>query len=63
MMRACQYMIALERDKYAEDPLKRNTTIQRLLEDRLFGRYVEFPTYYNVETGEYLEHLTTEVPF
>ena len=55
MMRACQYMVGVERNKYAEDPMERNTSIFRLLEDRNFGRYVEFPVFYNHETGSYLE--------
>jgi len=55
MMRACQYMVGVERNKYAEDPMERNTSVFRLLEDRNFGRYVEFPVFYNHETGSYLE--------
>jgi twinkle protein len=62
MMRACQYMIGIERDKYNPDPIIRNTSNMRLLDDRLFGRYVDFPVYYDNDTGEYLERKI-DVPF
>ena len=55
MMRACSYMIGLERDKYAEDITDRNTTLFRMIEDRMFGNYVEFPVFYDKLTGDYLE--------
>lgn len=57
MMRACSYMIGLERNKLHEDEVERNTTRFRLLEDRMFGNYIEFPVFYNRETGEYKEPI------
>jgi twinkle protein len=55
MMRACQYMIGIARNKYADDIAERNTSKFILLDDRNFGRYAKFPVKYNPETGEYLE--------
>lgn len=55
MMRCCQYMIGIERNKKAEDPLERNTSTFVLLEDRNFGNYAKFPVFYDYKTGNYLE--------
>lgn len=56
MMRACTYMIGIERDKDPElDEEERNTSHFVLLEDRMFGNNVRFPVFYNKETGDYLE--------
>jgi twinkle protein len=55
MMRACTYMIGQERDKKNEDEVVRNTTIFKLLEDRMFGNYAKFPVFYDRDTGSYLE--------
>lgn len=55
MMRACSYMIGLERNKQEEDEILRNTTMVRLLEDRMFGNSAFFPIFYDRQTGLYLE--------
>lgn len=55
MMRACYYMVGIERDKTLEDEVERNTSTFVLLEDRAFGNSGSFPVYYNRETGDYLE--------
>jgi len=58
MMRACTYMIGIERNKdpeLSED--ERNTSHFVLLEDRMFGNTCKFPVFYNKETGDYLEPL------
>ena len=55
MMRACYYMVGLQRDKTAEDETERNTTKFVLLEDRMFGNSGSFDVFYNRQTGDYLE--------
>lgn len=55
MMRACYYMIGIERDKTVDDPIQRNTSSFVLLEDRAFGNVGSFDVYYNRDTGDYLE--------
>ncbi|MBL4591216.1 MAG: AAA family ATPase [Phycisphaerales bacterium] len=55
MMRACYFMIGIERDKTCEDEVRRNTSSFVLLEDRAFGNVGSFDVYYNRETGDYLE--------
>lgn len=55
MMRVAQYMLGIERDKKAEDPLERNMSTFVLLEDRNFGNFIKFPVYYDGKTGIYLE--------
>ena len=55
MMRACYYMIGIERDKTVDDPIERNTSSFVLLEDRAFGNVGSFDVYYNRDTGDYLE--------
>jgi twinkle protein len=55
MIRAGSYIIGLERNKQAEDIIERNTTLLRVIDDRIFGKYTEFPIFYDVETGDYLE--------
>lgn len=61
MMRVCTYMIGLERNKMEEDIVERNTTIFRVLEDRMFGKYSKFPVFYDIDTGDYLEPEYREV--
>jgi len=55
MMRACYYMVGIERDKTAEDETERNTSQFVLLEDRAFGNSGRFDVFYDRETGDYLE--------
>jgi twinkle protein len=55
MMRACYYMMGIERDKTAEDEDERNTSQFVLLEDRAFGNSGRFDVFYNRATGDYLE--------
>jgi twinkle protein len=55
MMRVAQFMVGIERNKKAENPIERNTSTFVLLEDRNFGNYVRFPVYYDKDTGLYLE--------
>jgi twinkle protein len=58
MMRACHYMIGIERNKRDPDEVKRNTSRFVLLEDRMFGNHGVFDVYYNRDTGRYLEPNT-----
>jgi twinkle protein len=55
MMRACYYMVGIQRDKTLEDEVERNTSTFVLLEDRAFGNSGLFEVFYNRETGDYLE--------
>jgi twinkle protein len=55
MMRACYYMVGIERDKTLDNEYERNLSTFVLLEDRAFGMAGRFPVYYNKETGDYLE--------
>lgn len=56
MMRACYYMIGIERDKSPDLPdVVRNMSSFVLLEDRAFGNSGRFNVYYNNLTGDYLE--------
>ncbi len=55
MMRACYYMVGIERDKTAEDEIERNTSQFVLLEDRAFGNSGRFDVFYDRTTGDYLE--------
>lgn len=55
MIRAGSYIIGLERNKQDSDPVLRNTTLLRVIDDRMFGKYAEFPIYYDTTTGDYLE--------
>jgi twinkle protein len=55
MIRAGSYIIGLERNKQAEDIIERNTTLLRVIDDRIFGKYTEFPIFYDTKTGDYLE--------
>ena len=55
MMRACHYMIGIERDTQAEDEETRNQSTFVLLADRMFGNTGRFPVYFNKETERYLE--------
>jgi len=55
MMRACYYMLGIERDKSADDEAERNTSQFVLLEDRAFGLTGKFDVFYNQSTGDYLE--------
>jgi twinkle protein len=58
MMRACYYMVGLERDKSPDrEEVERNTTKFVLLEDRAFGNSGAFDVFYNRDTGAYLEPL------
>jgi len=61
MMRACYYMIGIERNKNAEDEDERNTSYFVLLEDRSFGNSGKFPVYYNRKTGDYLEPVESTI--
>lgn len=63
MMRACYYMIGIERDKTLEDEVERNTSHFVLLEDRAFGNTGRFPVFYDKRTGDYLEPNNKEVEF
>lgn len=63
MMRACYYMIGIERDKTLEDEAERNTSHFVLLEDRAFGNSGRFPVFYNRETGDYLEPTNSNIGF
>ena len=62
MMRACYYMVGIERDKTLEDEIDRNTSTFVILEDRAFGNSGRFDVFYDKGTGDYLEstrqHLT-----
>jgi twinkle protein len=51
------YMIGLERNKQADDPVERCTTTVRILKDRWTGRAggCTFPLHYNQETGRLTE--------
>lgn len=56
MMRACYYMLGIERNKDPGlDDKERNTSRFVLLEDRAFGNAGKFDVFYNKETGSYLE--------
>lgn len=55
MMRACYFMIGIERDKTLECDIQRNTSTFILLEDRAFGNYGRFDVFYDRATGDYLE--------
>jgi len=56
MMRACYYMIGIERDKSPDLPdVVRNMSSFVLLEDRAFGMSGRFNVHYNMDTGDYLE--------
>ena len=55
MMRACYYMVGIERDKTLEDEYEKNTSHFCLLEDRAFGMSGRFDVYYDRDTGDYLE--------
>jgi twinkle protein len=56
MMRACYYMLGIQRNKDpALDEDERNTSQFVLLEDRAFGNIGKFNVFYNKSTGEYLE--------
>lgn len=55
MMRACYYMVGIERDKTIKDDVKRNTSTFVLLEDRAFGNTGSVEVFYNRDTGDYLE--------
>ena len=55
MMRACYYMVGIERDKTLEDEVARNMSTFVLLEDRAFGNSGNFPVFYDRQTGDYLE--------
>jgi twinkle protein len=56
MMRACYYMIGIERDKNPDlPPEQRNMSQFVLLEDRAFGNAGRFDVYYDTNTGDYLE--------
>jgi twinkle protein len=56
MMRACYYMIGIERDKSPDLPdVVRNMSSFVLLEDRAFGNSGRFDVYYDKDTGDYLE--------
>jgi twinkle protein len=55
MMRACYYMLGIERDKTQDDEIARNTSSFVLLEDRAFGNSGRFDVFYNRATGDYLE--------
>jgi len=57
MMRACYYMIGIERDKTQDDEVLRNTSTFVMLEDRAFGKYGSFDVYYDNMTGDYLEPI------
>lgn len=59
MMRACYYMVGIERDKSLEDEIERNTSTFVLLEDRAFGNSGAFPVFYDRNTGDYLEPVRT----
>jgi len=63
MMRACYFMVGIERDKTKEDPVERNTSRMVLLEDRAFGQVGSFDIYYDPETGDYKEPDYGEVEF
>ena len=55
MMRACYYMLGIERDKTKEDEIERNTSQFVLLEDIEFGNRGKFDVCYDRQTGDYLE--------
>ena len=56
MMRACYYMLGIERNKDPELPeVERNMSTFVLLEDRAFGNAGSFEVFYDNETGEYAE--------
>jgi twinkle protein len=57
MIRFSNYVIGLERDKQAQDPIERNTTTVRILKDRDFGTASgeTFSIFYDQSTGRYLE--------
>lgn len=61
MMRACYYMVGIERDKSPDlSEEERNTSRFVLLEDRAFGNSGWFEVFFNKETGDYLEPEDTE---
>lgn len=56
MMRACSYMIGIERNKDPEiEEDLRNTSYIVLLDDRINGNSCRFPLIYNKGNGDYLE--------
>ena len=59
MMGVCHYMIGLQRNKKAEDPIERNTTTFVLLEDRVFGKFGKFEVFFDSETGSYEEVIAS----
>lgn len=62
MMRACYYMLGLERNKSDELPeIARNMSNLVLLEDRAFGRTGRVCLFYDKDTGEYREPTYDEV--
>jgi twinkle protein len=62
MMRACYYMLGLERNKSDDLPeIVRNMSNLVLLEDRAFGRTGRVCLFYDKDTGEYREPTTKEV--
>lgn len=63
MMRACYYMVGIERDKTLEDPIEKNTSTFVLLEDRAFGRNGKFEVFYDENTGDYLEPQHNQIEF
>lgn len=62
MMRACYYMIGLERNKSDELPeIIRNTSNLVLLEDRAFGRTGRVALYYDKHTGDFRQPTPEEI--
>jgi len=62
MMRACYYMIGLERNKSDDLPdIIRNTSTLVLLEDRAFGRTGRVALYFDKHTGDYRQPTEDEI--
>ena len=55
MSEKCKYMLGIQRDQYADDPIERNTSTFHLLLNSGFGKTGKFSVFYNDETGDYLE--------
>lgn len=61
MMRACYYMLGLERNKSDDLPeIIRNSSSLVLLEDRAFGRTGRVPLYFDKHTGDFRQPTEDE---
>ena len=62
MIKTSNYIIGIERNTQASDPVIKNTATLRVLKDREFGHTGHFPVYYDSETGSFLEPSVISPP-